>query len=130
MSEPETPADKSTIACGLLTVVMGIFLVLQNSGLLSAAVVLPTDPPPWLGACAGVVFVAGGIAVVLQSLPSAKMAHGAFLADTPLWVRSTILALSLTIVGGLACIGGWIAFGPGQRKFHVVGLVLGNDKVD
>jgi len=130
MSQTDTPADKSTIACGLLTVAMGAFLALQTSGLVNVGARPEGDAPAWLGVCAGLVFIAGGLAVVLQSLPFAKFARGDFSADTPTWVRSIMLALVLTIVGGLAAIGAWVAFGPGERHFHVVGMFIGGDKVD
>jgi hypothetical protein len=124
-----TPTDKSTIACGLVTAVMGVFLVLQTSGLLGLAT-RSDDAPAWIGVCAGAIFIAGGIAVVLQSLPFARITRGDVSAGTPLWVRSLMLALSLTIVGGLAAIGGWVAFGPGERRFQFVGTFIGSGKVD
>jgi len=131
MSQTNTPADKSTIACGLLTVAMGAFLALQTSGLVNVGARPDGDAPSWVGVCAGLIFIAGGVAVVLQSLPFAKfVAGGNFSADTPTWVRSVTLALVLTIVGGLAAIGGWVAFGPGPRHFHVVGMFIGGDRVD
>src|SRR5262249_10480012 len=103
MSQTNTPADKSTIACGLLTVAMGAFLAFQPSGLVNMGAGPEGDTPAWIGVCAGLVFIAGGLAVVLQSLPFAKFAGGGnFSAETPTWVRSVTLALVLTIVGGLA----------------------------
>src|SRR5215510_10634900 len=131
MSQTDTPADKSTIACGLLTVAMGAFLALQTSGLVNVGTRTEGDAPTWIGVCAGLIFIAGGLAVVLQSLPFAKFAAGGdFSADTPTWVRSVTLALVLTIVGGLAAIGGWVAFGPGTRHFQVVGMFIGSDRID
>jgi len=133
MSETATPApiptDKSTIACGVVTAAMGVFLVLQTSGLLGLAT-RPDDAPAWIGACAGLIFIAGGIAVVLQSLPFARITRGEISAGTPLWVHSLMLALSLTIVGGLAAIGAWVAFGPGERHFRFVGTFIGSGQVD
>jgi hypothetical protein len=131
MSQTDTPSDKSTIACGLLTLAMGVFLVLQTSGIVSVGDRSGAEAPAWIGVCAGLIFVAGGIAVVLQSLPFAKFAAGGrFSADTPIWVRSITLALMLTIVGGMAAIGGWVAFGPGPRHFHFVGMFIGSDRLD
>ena len=131
MTETDPPPDKSTIACGLVTVAMGLFLVLQTSGLLGFDSKSGTEAPAWIGICAGLVFVAGGIAVTLQSLPFARIRPGGDFSDeTPTWVRSVVLASALTIVGGMAAIGGWVAFGPGPRHFYVVGLFIGSDRFD
>jgi hypothetical protein len=126
MREPDPPADISTIACGLLTAAMGLFLVLQTAGLLGLGGRSDGDAPAWVGVCAGFIFIAGGIAVVLQSLPVARRGDD----GPPRWVRSIVLALSLTILGGLAAIGCWIAFGPGERHFQLVGTFTGSGKVD
>jgi hypothetical protein len=130
MCDTDTRPDKSTIACGALTAAMGLFLVLQTSGLLGLGS-RPDDAPAWIGVCAGVIFLAGGIAVVLQSLPfTGFMPGGDFSDATPLWIRSVTLALSLTIVGGLAAIGFWVAFGPGDRHFRIIGTFIGNRALD
>jgi hypothetical protein len=131
MCDTDVRPDKSTIACGALTAVMGLFLVLQTSGLLGLGGRPDAEAPAWIGVCAGLIFLAGGIAVVLQSLPfTGFMPGGDFSAATPLWVRSITLALSLMIVGGLAAIGFWIAFGPGDRHFRIIGTFISNAALD
>ena len=58
------------------------------------------------------------------------MRGGDFSTGTPLWVRSMMLALSLTIVGGLAAIGAWVAFGSGERHFRFIATFIGRGEVD
>jgi hypothetical protein len=72
----------------------------------------------WVGVLAGLAFVFGGLAVVIQTCVRIAPAPGGDLPPgTPFWVRTTLGLLSLGIVVSLATIATWIAFGPGERKF-------------
>jgi hypothetical protein len=67
---------------------------------------------------AGMAFVFGGFAVVIQTCVRVTPEPGNDLTPgTPFWVRTTLHLLSLAIVVSLATIGTWVAFGPGERDF-------------
>jgi hypothetical protein len=111
-------SSKSNIFWGLFTAALGAFIVAGASGLFGIDL-HPTDgTPQWVGICAGAIFLAGGLAVMLQSLPAAKpMPDGSLSPDAPRWVQGASLALALFIVGSFAAVFLWIAFGPGERHF-------------
>jgi hypothetical protein len=123
------PAGKSTIACGLLTAALGVFVMLETPGMFGPG--RPGDGPPWIGVLAGLIFCAGGIAVAIQSLPVAKpRPDGGLSPDAPLWVRNIVLTLILFAVAGLAAIAFCIAFGSGPRSFRLVGTFIGEGWID
>ena len=82
---------------GLSVVAMGMLPVLASLefGPIGSAGI---NGPAWLGVVAGGVFIAGGLAIV--SGPSMPLLTHLF---------------AIGIVGGLAVIGNWIAFGVGER---------------
>jgi hypothetical protein len=106
--------------CGLLTAALGVFVVVDNSGLLG-----PDDPgdgPMWIGVLAGLIFCAGGIAVAVQSLPVAKpRSDGGLSPDAPAWVRGVVLALVLAALAGLAVIASWVALASHPGAFRMAG---------
>ena len=118
MDQENVSSSKSNIFWGLFAAALGAFIVAGASGLFGGTL-HPTDgTPQWVGIFAGAIFVAGGLAVVLQSLPAAKpMPDGSLSPDAPRWVQRTSLALVLFIAGSFAAIFLWIAFGPGERHF-------------
>jgi hypothetical protein len=96
---PGTPSPAARLLFGLLFVACGIIPVL------SAFDVSPfrssdINGPPWLGLAAGGAFIAAGIALMLgDRLRNGSFAHGLF----------------ALILGSLAMIANWIAFGSGPR---------------
>lgn len=91
------------IALGLLCIAGGLMPVLAafDLGPLDRGAI---NGPPWLGFLAGAVFIAGGLAVLLgERLRHSPLSHG-------------LVAL---IIGALAVIASWIAFGPGPRACAV-----------
>ena len=77
----------------------GLLIVLVAVG------VVPVDPdslhaPPWVLATAGVVFATAGVAASMRLRES--------------WLNDL---LALLVIGGMAVIGSWISFGPGEREF-------------
>ena len=118
MAEKAASSAKSNILWGLFAAAMGVFIVAGACNLFGLDLHPTKDTPSWIGICAGLIFVAGGIAVMLQSLPVAKpMPDGSLSPKAPRWVQGACFALGLSIVGGLAAVGLWIAFGPGERHF-------------
>lgn len=114
MDEQPRPRDRTAIACGLLAFAMGVFIVLSAFG------VIPSrggdKGEHWVAAVAGLAFVFGGLAVVIQTWARATP-DGVLPADAPSFVRRVLYLLTLAIVVSLGAIGTWVAFGPGERKF-------------
>ena len=110
------PFDKTAIACSLLAVGMGVFIVLSAFG------VIPSrggnDGERWIGVVAGMAFVLGGLAALIQTCARATP-DGNLPSTAPAWVRVTLYLLSLAIVVSLGAIGTWVAFGPGEREFSI-----------
>jgi len=87
----------ATLVGGGAAMLAGAFYTLWGLGL------IPLKPhrydaPPWVAVCAGVVFVAGGLAATFTTLPGATS-------------RRAINALAFVVVLGFAVIAGWIAIG-------------------
>jgi hypothetical protein len=118
MANETASSSKSNIFWGLFAAAMGAFIVAGASGLFGLDLHPTEGTPQWVGIGAGLMFVAGGFAVMLQSLPAAKpMPDGSLSPDAPRWVQGASLALGLFIAGSFAAIFFWIAFGPGERHF-------------
>jgi hypothetical protein len=121
-------ASRSNLLWALFAAGMGLFIVAGASGLFGIDMHPQDGAPRWLGVCAGAVFVAGGLAIMVQSLAAAKPgADGGLSSSSPAWAQWISLLLALLIVGGLAAVGLWIAFGPGERHFTAsVGIFSSN----
>jgi hypothetical protein len=101
-------SPRAAAVLGALCVAMGLFIVLM------AADVIPTDDkrfgaPRWVVSAGGLMFVLAGVALATTAAPGAPEAAG-----RTTW-RSVLLGG--TIVGLMAAIFNWIAFGPGERRF-------------
>jgi hypothetical protein len=117
MSEPAAVTPKATAAIGVAAGAIGLYFVLVGTGILP----IPGGPgnlhaPLWTVLCAGLAFLLGGAAVVLQTLGGAND-RGEFPADAPSWLRVVQYLIGLAIFASLGAIGSWIAFGPGERAF-------------
>jgi hypothetical protein len=118
MAEQAASSNKLNIFWGLFMAAIGAFIVAGASGLFGASL-HPTDgTPQWVGIFAGGIFLAGGLALVVQSLAAAKpMPDGSMSPDAPLWMQWISFALCMFIVGSFVAIFAWIAFGSGERHF-------------
>jgi len=106
---------------GAVLIAFGGFIALYALGLVTGTPP-STETPPWVGACAGLVFVFGGGAVVVgYALAGGATPEGDLPPGTPLWMRVTQMTLGLGIVGALGAVATWIAFGPGPRAFTATG---------
>ena len=81
--------------------------------------IIPTDPakfqaPHWVVGAAGLAFFLAGIAVITGPPPGTPEAAAATSHFTSWWS----FALGFGIVGSLAAVANWIAFGPGPRRFQ------------
>jgi hypothetical protein len=93
---------------GALLVGVGLLVVLAAVG------VIPADDksfraPRWVVSACGLFFVLAGVALAVTSAPGAPEGAG----------RTTWRSLLLggTIVGLMAAVFNWVAFGPGERRF-------------
>jgi hypothetical protein len=107
---------KPVIGIGVAFAAMGGFIVLLSLG------VIDSEPgslraPVWIGVGAGLVFVLGGVVVVLQAIGGASARTGELPPGAPRWMRVAQYALGLVIVIAMATIGTWIAIGAGERQF-------------
>jgi len=101
-------SPRAATAFGALCVGIGLLIVLL------AADVIPSDErrfkaPRWVVSAAGLVFVLAGVTLATTSTPGAPEGT----------VRTTWRSFLLggAIVGLMAAILNWIAFGPGERRF-------------
>ena len=107
------PSPQGTTWAGALVSLTGLMI------LFIALDIIPTDPatfhaPHWVVGAAGLAFFLAGIAVITAppaGTPEAAAAGSRFTS----W---STFALGLGIVGSLAAVANWIAFGPGPRRFQ------------
>jgi hypothetical protein len=113
--------DWRLLAIGAACAAGGIYFVLVGFGL--APPPSRINGPQWLATCVGLVFVAGGVMVLVrgwlkvpddQDLP----------ADAPRALVALQWIAVTTCCAGLAAAGTWVAFGDGPRHF-VLPIPLG-----
>ena len=109
-------SPRLAIVFGLLSAAVGVVIVLAGIGVLPVAAAPDVQGSPWVVVCAGLMFVFLGAAVIV-GFAVAGGADGDLPAGTPFSVRLIQYLLGLGIVGSLAAIFTWIAFGPGERHF-------------
>ena len=117
--QSQPPSRSTTIGVGTLAAAAGLYFILVSFG-----VVPPPGPrnrhdPLWLVFCAGLVFLLGGIAVVIPAFAGDAAQDGELPASAPRWIRVTQYVVGLAVITCLAAIGTWIAFGAGTRSFSV-----------
>lgn len=100
-------SPEATAWVGALCALMGLVILFVALG------IIPTDEsklhaPHWVVGAAGLMFFLAGIAILTGPPP-----------DTPEASRTTwrTFLLGLGIVGALAAVFNWVAFGPGPRAF-------------
>jgi hypothetical protein len=126
MPEGSNLSPKSTIIFGVIAASIGVFYILLAGGIFGPiAKQHDQGAPAWLGIVAGLIFLFGGSAVVIQtSLRNANAGEG-LPPNTPFWLRSFYQLLCLGIVASLGIVATWVAFGPGERRFTGSGAFLG-----
>jgi hypothetical protein len=118
MREQSQTGSRETIGIGALTSIIGGYFLLVAFGIV---------PPPggqeavhapeWVIVCAGLVFLLGGFAVMVQGVGRASPATGELPPGTPRALLTAQHLLVLLVATCMAAIGSWIAFGPGARPF-------------
>jgi hypothetical protein len=98
------------VACGVMPILIGLGIVSPQS----------TDPqtPGWVPICAGLAFVAGGLAIIVDyAIAGGVGPDGDLVPGTPFAIRVANFVLGMTIVGCLLAVFGWVGFGSGPRRF-------------
>ena len=106
--------DSRRLSPRAATVIGAMFVGVGLLVVLVAADIIPADDksfhaPRWVVSACGLFFMLAGVALAITSAPGAPEGAG-----HTTW-RS--LLLGGTIVGLLAAVFNWIAFGPGERRF-------------
>jgi hypothetical protein len=124
-SPSHRPHDRALLAIGAICAAGGVYFVLVGCGLAPPPSKL--HGPVWLSISIGLVFLAGGVMVLVRgwlAVPDAQ--------DLPEGAPRALVALqwiaSLAACAGLAAAATWVAFGAGSRQFVLpipVGGTLG-----
>lgn len=101
----------TTLLCGGAAALMGLLYFLQGAGVVVAKP--GHDDERGVAMAIGSVFIAGGAAAMLTT------ARG-------LAAKRAVGLLSFVIVVCFAAIGGWVAFGPGERNFASPFAIFGH----
>jgi hypothetical protein len=111
---PSRPHDRALLAIGAVCAAGGIYFVLVGFGL--APPPSRINGPLWLSICVGLVFLAGGVMVLVRgwlAVPDSQ--------DLPADAPRALIALQWIAVvaacAGLAVAATWVAFGAGPRQF-------------
>ena len=129
MADSDAPAREwTTIAIGVLTATIGVYYLLVGLGLAPAPPVRGGDAnaPAWLGLLIGLIFFAGGVAVMLRGLTGADDKSGELPASAPTWTAAIYWLMGLLVAIGLAATATWVALGGGSRHFTMVGVISGS----
>ena len=106
--------DPQLLAIGTVCAAGGIYFVLVGCGLTPPPSKL--NGPQWLATCIGLVFLAGGVLVLVRGWLGVADAQ-----DLPDDAPRALIALQwIATVGavvGLATAATWVAFGEGPRQF-------------
>jgi hypothetical protein len=108
-------SPRGAVIIGVFSAAMGLVIILVAAG------VIPTDPrafhaPRWVVGLAGLAFA--GLALWVGYGLGRAGPDGELPAGTPLGVLVAQYLLGLGIVGTFALVGGWVAFGSGERAFR------------
>jgi hypothetical protein len=124
MAEP-SPArtDRTQLAIGALTAATGLYFVLV--GLHALPPPSRSHAPAWIVVLCGLVFLAGGLAVVARGAAGMNDQQRDMPESAPFWARVIYWLAPVVAAGGLAAIGTWVAFGPGERHFSISGPIAG-----
>src|SRR5262245_11173195 len=104
------------IGAGIASAAMGLLIMLFVSGVIPSR---GESAPWWAGMCGGAVFLVAGIAMMLRWFAGGTTDDSELPKGAPVWLRGSYYLLGLTLIGALAAIGTWVAFGPGERVFAI-----------
>lgn len=125
MANQKPATTKELMFFGLLAIAMGAVCVLIATGVIPAKQVRGPHAPAWVAIFAGALFIFAGAALVLRGIAGGEVDNGELPAGASFWLRVAYYIIGLTVIGGLALIGTWVAFGPGERAFGISVPLLG-----
>jgi len=103
---------------GLLFAGFGVLPILGSLGIVPLRNELGV--PGWVGVCTGLLFVLAGAGIINgYAVAGGAGADGDLPRGTPFAVRLIQYLLGLGVAGLLTTIIGWVAFGPGERRFSI-----------
>lgn len=117
------PTDWFLLGVGALCVALGLYFALIGLGLVRPP--SRVNGPLWIVLCAGLVFAAGGATVIVRGALGMDDKEQDLPADAPRWLKIACWLAGLTVAAGLALMGTWIAFGPGERDFTMSATLSG-----
>ena len=110
------PSRRETIVIGAIAAAFGLYFVLASLGVVPLQV--RANAPLWIVTLCGLVFLLGGLAVVVPAAITGEVrADGELPESAPQWLRLVQYVCGLAIFAAFAMIGSWVAFGPGSRSF-------------
>jgi hypothetical protein len=105
-------SPRGAVVLGLLVIACGVAPILGALDLIPYR--LTPGTPAWVGAAAGAIFIFGGAALINgYALGGGKN----FETQAGPFVYTAQQILGFCICALFAVVGGWIAFGPGERHF-------------
>lgn len=123
-------SPRAAVVLGLVIGAMGGLIVLLAAGMIPGGDE-KLEAPRWVVACAGLAFVLAGAAMIVgYAVAGGVGPDGDLPAGTARWVWVTQSLLGLGIVGALASVATWVAFGPGPRAFTVTLPLVGQGPGD
>ncbi len=102
---------RSVLITGSLSVGMGLFVIAISLNLIPVED-QSFNAPRWVGGVAGLIFVLGGVLVIIHQREQQRTLTGPRIASEV--AQFLVAGLLITL---FALIGNWIAFGPGDRQF-------------
>ena len=126
MSQQTQLSPRAAVALGLIVVAAGLVIAFLAVGLIGSGTAMSDQVPQWVGVCAGLAFVLAGAALIVGfAVAGGAGPDGDLPPGTPWGIRLAQYLLGLGIVGAMAAIASWVAFGPGRRTFTATIPFLG-----
>ncbi|HEY2907226.1 MAG TPA: hypothetical protein VGJ29_15095 [Vicinamibacterales bacterium] len=111
-------SPRQAVIFGLLFMGAGLAIVLAGFGIIPVTAAPDVKDSPWVIVCAGLAFVFGGAAVIVDfAVVGGTGPDGDLPAGTPFAIRLVQYVLGLGIIGMLTAICTWISIGRGHRQF-------------
>ena len=115
MDPRQAVRTKAQVLLGVVCIVFGALPALVALGLAPAPATSPA--PPWVGALAGLIFVVGGVCLLVGAARGARAADARLSLGAPAWASPLQYLVVLGVCAAFATLLSWIAFGPGERAF-------------
>lgn len=123
METPVPRYDLKMFAIGSVAAGGGLYFILVGLGL--APQPSRINGPLWLSIGCGLVFLLGGISMILRGYLKMDDSATDIPSSAPHWAKLIWWGNPVAICAALASIGTWVAFGSGTRHFSVGGIVNG-----